>query len=164
MNLSRYKWVRYVPDIGNNRELETPLLLEVRTGLSRDELRAWSEAVAKAQQPVIDLFDSEPNAPEEKFLATKAATDAEMARVISENVRLVGTHTVDGEPLETMAQYLAIVDRLATSAHAKELIRLVPHLNTLREEDALFSERLSGGLATTPRRSAAKSAGPTGDR
>lgn len=166
MNISRFKWVPYIPDIGDNRTHEFPLTLEVRTGLTRSELKAWGEAVAKAKAPVVKRAtelqaalaagEIQPEQVEGELEAAAKASDAAMVAVIEENVRLVGEHTVDGAPLKTMADYAALVGGLAGPSATKELLGIVPRLNTLTEEDSVFYARLSGGLATTQPQSAAK--------
>ena len=163
MSLTRFKWVEYVPDIGNNRELEAPLTLEVRTGLTRKELQAYAEGVAKAYKATAALADRD-DVTLEEYDAAQATDRAAMVAALDGFVRLKGKHTFDGKPLETMEHYLEALATFVTVAPVKELLGLVSFLNTFTEQDALFSERLSGGLATTPRRSAAKKDEKTGAR
>lgn len=131
------RWERYAPDIGNNRELPDGerLELEVRTRLSRDELVDWSRRV----QGVVGGGDN-------------AAT----VKVLEECVRLVGTHRIDDKPVTTLLEYYEIITSLLDVSHFKELLAVVTKLNTFSGDDAVFSERLSGGMASTLRRSAAK--------
>lgn len=170
-NLGLKKWVRYIPDIGDNREQSEPLALEVCTGLTRAELSAWRDAISEAKAPLAkeaQRLSEEVGAgrvtSEAAFAAldeaTKASNDSTVA-VISQHVRLVGKHTIGGRPVETLADYVGVVSELAGGDALRELLAVVPRLNTLTEEDAVFYARLSGGLATTPRRSAAPKEGQT---
>jgi len=163
VTLTRFKWVEYVPDIGNNRELEAPLTLEVRTGLTRKELQAYAEAVAKTQEETVRVASKE-GVTGEEVEAALVHGRAALTDVLREHVRIKGSHSIDGQPLEHIGHYLEAISYLATHSALRELLSLVPKLNTLTEDEALFSGRLSGGLATTPRRSAAKKDEKTGAR
>lgn len=164
-SLGLKKWVRYVPDIGDNREQAEPLTLEVCTGLTRMELSAWRDAISEAKAPLAkeaQRLSEEVGAGRMEsgaaFAALEEATTASNVAtvgIIAQYVRLVGKHTIDGRPVETLADYVGIVSELAGGDALKELLAVVPRLNTLSEEDAVFYARLSGGLATTSRRSAA---------
>ncbi len=166
-NLSLKRWVPYIPDIGDNRAQTAPLTLEVQTGLTRNELRAWGEAVAASKRPLAEsagklsedlaagtITAEESNA---KLMALIAEGDAATLAVLEQHVRLVGRHTIEGAAVESLGDYVRIISELAGADAMKELLKVVPHFNTVTEEDALFSERLSGGQASMLRRSAAKS-------
>lgn len=164
-NLGLKKWVRYVPDIGDNREQPEPLELEVCAGLTRAELAAWRDAVAKAKEPLVadaqrlaDDMKAERIAVDAAFAELDAATkksNAAIASVLGQYVRLVGKHTINGKDVGSLAEYAEAISELAGGDATRELLVVVPRLNTMSEEDAVFYERLSGGLASTPRRSAA---------
>lgn len=159
MTLSRFRWQEYVPALGNNRELETPLKLEVRTGLTRKELNDWRRRLGENGSETIKALEAA-KAVEEVEAIARAST-ARMAAIVGENIRVVGKHTIDGQPLETVAHYIEVAASLAQGRMVEELTAVVVRCNEFSEDDALFSERLSGGVGTTPRQSAANSKTPT---
>lgn len=143
-NLTTLRWERYVPDIGDNRALPEAerLELEVATGLTAAQLQGIATAM------------SEPLKPEETQVAR-------MADVLSAYVRVRGKHSINGAPVETLAQYLAAVAVLGDSYNVLELTQALRRVNSLTEDDELFSRRQSGGWVSTQRRAAAKADGAT---
>ncbi len=167
-NLQTKRWQRYVPDIGDNRDLPDGerLELEVRTGLTRAELRAFVEAMAELKRPLVEKSQAilaelkagtiDASTADARMTEAVTASDVAAVGMLAENIRVVGRHTINDKPIESMSDYCGVMSELAGTGAMKELIAVVSRVNSFTEEDALFSERLSGGLASTPRRSAAK--------
>lgn len=137
-NLTTKRWERYVPDLGNNRELPEGerLELEVATGLTAAEMQALAEATRGA-----------------------AGDDAlqVLAGVLEPHVRVRGgPHTINDAEVRTLGDYLKAVASLADGYNVAEVTTALVRANTLTRDDELFSQRQSGGWVSTPRRAAAK--------
>lgn len=139
-----HHWAKYVPDIGNNRELEKPFYLEVATGLSFERL----ERAKKELKELADLGLSPKD-----FAARTAAIFDGMVRMGAEPLEVGGT------PVPGLAEYLEMVVAHAGVGYL-EVMKTVYRFNSVGEADRLFSERHSGGTASTPVQSAAKAGAP----
>ena len=150
-NLTRlFRWERFAPNIGDNLELpeEERLHLEVASGLTREQMLNLSAAVK-----AVDWTD-------------RATVARQYAELYAPYVRLVGKHTVDGAPLETLEQLFALA---LTQADAglyvlREVMVTLMEFNSLEGSLKLFSARRSGGGPGTASRSAAKGSEQTEGR
>lgn len=144
-NLTTKRWERYVPDLGDNRELPEGqrLELEVATGLTAAEMQALAEA-------------------------TRAVTGddaiAALGAVLEPYVRVRGAHTINGADVRTLPEYLKAVASLADGYSVAEVTTALVRANTLTRDDEVFSQRQSGGWVSTPRRAAANVGAPTAGR
>ena len=97
---SRIRWKKWAPDLGENRTLEggPALYLELATDLTAQQLE---EAAAKL------TARGEPVTTRDELLASMRARFSE---ALGPYVRVHGgPHTVDGQPLATFDDYLALV-------------------------------------------------------
>lgn len=146
-NLTRtFRWERFTPDIGDNLELSEGqrLELEVASGLTGAQLAAHSAALTAA-------FEGAREAPE--------TLPGRLAEAFAPYVRVVGTHTVDGQPVASLADYLTVVAGLSGVFNLSELAAAVRRYNSVEGTAELFSARRSGGSRTTRGQSAAAPAG-----
>lgn len=175
-NLTRkWTWKKWAPDLGENREGETPLLfLELATGLTPAQMQEIATGLQRARElrPVTpDLVGMEPAAAIEAIRASTKAFLADLRKVMVDAlgpyVRVHGgPHTVDGKPLATLADYLELVEDsgdLGVNARA-ELESALSRFNSIEGPDELFSLRRSGGARSTDARSTVKAASPTASR
>lgn len=166
-NLSRRtRWKKWAPDIGDNREL----------------IEAWNAADEEGPCPGLFLelaVDLTPAQLSEAADRLRSSVDvhtmdefrAEMRKSYNEalgpHVRVHGgPHTVDGQPLATLDDYLALVTASASAGaeQLRELMAAVVSFNSLRGPDELFSLPRSGGVRTTGARSNDAAASPTDSR
>lgn len=143
------RWVAFVPDIGDNRDLppEHQVVLEVAASLTREELLAFREQIAN---PTIGEGES---------------SDGARIRTLSQHVRLKnGPHRLGGKDVKTLEDYAGVCLLMTDQYNLRELFAAVGYFNSLSGGDALFSERRSGGMAFTLHRSAAKDGDETGGR
>lgn len=139
-----FRWAPFAPDLGENLSLpeKDRFHLEVANGLTAKQLSDLSAAVG----------------------ATKFTETMKLAEVFEPYVRVVGTNTINGRPLNTVADYFALVTDTSTrgagaiGALTGEVIRL----NSVEGELELFLLRRSGGGASTGAPSAVKETSPTG--
>ncbi len=137
-NLTRtYRWLRYIPDLGDNRELPKPFYLELTSGLTKlalagfyERLRVWSE---------------------EKHEGAEAFVEATTA-LLSPHVRMGAEPlSLEGRPITTLREYIAMGLDVLGESPVLELVRMVREYNELGEGPKLvFFERPSGGTSTTP--------------
>jgi hypothetical protein len=136
-NLQR--WVAFVPDIGNNRQLppEAQLVLEVATSLPKETLLRFQEDLSAAPR--------EGESPDDVRI-----------RALSQYMRLVGgPHSLGGRSVANIGDYVRLCIELTGHYNLREVFAAVGYFNSFTANDALFSERLSGGTAFTLHRSAA---------
>lgn len=160
----RFTFKRWVPDIGNNRELATKdqLALELAAGLTMEQMDALDEALSAV--PELDLSAEEAafnaaETPEEKRRINGesekkmlAALAGVRTKAFEPYVRIVGgPHTIEGAPLETLAHYIdfAQTARDGGTLMVAELLTALRAFNSLQGPQELFSLRRSGGLAST---------------
>lgn len=125
-----WKWVRMVPNLGNNKELPNPFWLKVKSGLTLEERQAFFDRL-------------------EAMRAAGRFKD-EFAAFVGEYVEMGDEPlVVKGKPIETMAEYLALLDTIASVENVSELIHAVRWANSVEGTKALFFEQLSGGGAFT---------------
>jgi len=160
-----FHWERFVPQIANNRDLPTreQLALEIATGLSVLEVETFTRANALAAASGGGEPPKAPgaNATEEELRTYVAAAKAEMTRLRTEQaarlaphwapfVRLVpGSHTVNGKPIATLADYLELVLMQQGLFNFLEISNEVLALNSVSGAQSLFSRALSGGSDST---------------
>jgi hypothetical protein len=133
------RWVRFAPDIGNNRELAAgeQLLLEVQAGLTREEMLAFAADIKAAGDGQDDKSEA-------------------IVAVLARHVRLVGAnHRIGGRDINNVGDYAKLCNDIPDQLNMRELFGCVAHFNSLAGGEALFSERRSGGTAFTPPRRAA---------
>lgn len=151
----RHTFKRWAPDIGENRDLPEPALwFEIATGLSVEQISAVKERMA---QPI-------PEPPEglegKEWLAfIVAAIRVRYLEAFGQYVRIVGgPHTIDGARLETLEDYLVIVEQQADKGKTAvtDLFSALLAFNSFTGHDELFLQRRSGLSASTGPQSAAK--------
>jgi len=143
----RTRWEPYAPNLGDNLELPEAerLTLEVATGLTKQQL--------------IDLGA----ATRELKWGDGDALLANFTALLGPYVRVVGEHTIEGKPVTTLAELLALVveSPSAASYFLLEVTGQLMEANSVSGGLRLFSSRRSGGGATTAGRSAAKTESQT---
>lgn len=134
-NLTRtYQWQRYVPDLGDNRELPRPFFLRVASGLSLVQLAELETGFKGLDRP----------------WESTAELAAHLALLFAPYV-VFGDEplTLEGKPIETLQGYLELIIGLAGQRAFLELFETIRSYNTFTAKDALFSGRPSGGNGTT---------------
>lgn len=143
----RTRWEPYAPNLGDNLELPEAerLTLEVATGLTKQQLLDLGAATRE-----LKWGDGE-------TLLTN------FVNLLGPYVRVVGTHTIEGKPVTTLAELLALVveSPSASSYFLLEVTGQLMEANSVSGGLRLFSLRRSGGGATTAAQSAAKTENPT---
>ena len=173
----RWSWKKWAPDIGENRELPGgPVLwLELATGLTAKQLTDLGGELRK----VRDVAYAKPEIPEGADVGTLTAIYEEAMRgylaqlrkvfgaALSPYVRVFeGPHTVDGEAMATLDDYLKISGGGADMGFRArtELEAALSRYNSIEGPDELFSLRSSGGARSTDARRTAKDASPMAAR
>ena len=171
-----HSWERWAPNIGDNRKREAPaLFLELATGLTAAQLAGVGKRIGDLSKVADPAFETpEGSTAEER----SAAFDAEMARFLAD-VRAVyvdalgpfvrvegGPHSVAGQPLATLCDYVALVQQRADLGFPalKELQSALTKFNSFEGPDELFSLRSSGGARSTDAQSTAKDESPPVER
>lgn len=149
----RFRWKRWAPDIGENRELEggPVLFLELATDLTAEQLSAALERASQLGEGIASREE------------LQQRVQAAMTEALGPYVRVHGgPHTVDGRPLATFADYVALVQDSASmgSDQLRELLAALTAFNSVRGPDELFSLRHSGGARTTDAQSAERAGAP----
>lgn len=160
-NLSRRtRWKKWAPDLGDNRDLidawakggskgpSPGLYLELAVDLTAEQLAAVSERLAGLRDGGWDSMDALRTATREAFL-----------EALGGHVRVYGgPHTVDGQPLATLEDYLKLVQQAANlgAEHTGDLLAALYAFNSIGGADELFSRRSSGGARTTDAQRPAK--------
>lgn len=143
----RTRWAPYAPNLGDNLELPEAerLTLEVATGLTKQQLLDFSAATRE-----LKWGDGE-------------ALLANFTALLEPYVRVVGEHTIEGMPVKTLAELLALVveSPSAASYFLMEAMGQLMEANSISGGLRLFSLRRSGGGAITAGQSAAKTENPT---
>lgn len=139
---SRIRWKKWAPDVGENRSLDggPVLFLELATDLTAAQLEAVAEQLVAAGEKVETMDE------------LRAAMVARFRAALEPYVRVHGgPHTVDGQPLATLADYLALVTQGAGlgADHLRELHAALLSFNSVTGPDELFSLRSSGGARST---------------
>lgn len=148
-NLTRtHKWLRYVPDIGDNRELPAPFYLEVASGLTKVELSEYHEA--------FGAWAQEKCASEEAFLDSVLRLLAPLVRMGTEPL------LVRGRPVPTLRDFLALAMDVMGESPVLEVLKAVRDYNTLGGPKVLFSALPSGGTAGIPTPSTERAGASTG--
>lgn len=135
-NLTRtHRWARYVPDLGDNRELERPFFLRVASGLTLEELAAF-------EQQLVDLG---------MIGGEGVATFANRLAAWLQPYVLMGEEplSVKGQPVASLAEYLALTLSVAGHDALIELFTVVRDYNSVGPKAQLFSGPPSGGNGTT---------------
>ncbi len=142
MELTRlWHWQKFFPNVGNNLELreQDQLYLEVAVGLSKVELKRLSEAIGDLEGLTFE------------------AGAKQLADAWRPFVRLApGAHTLEGKPLASIDDYIGAVITQPGLFNLMELSAEAGRLNSIRGTQALFSQRLAGGGASTSKPSTAK--------
>jgi hypothetical protein len=154
---SRIRWKKWAPDLGENRTLEggPALYLELATDLTAQQLEEAAEKLTARGEPVTTR---------DELLASMRARFSE---ALGPYVRVHGgPHTVDGQPLATFDDYLALVTQGAGlgASQLRELQAAVVTFNSISGPDELFSLPRSGGGRTTDAQSNDAAASPTDSR
>lgn len=137
----RFRWKKWAPDLGENRELPEPVLyLELATDLTAAQLEEVGERLTRKGETVATMDE------------LRAAMRARFVEALGPYVRVHGgPHTVDGQPLATFEDYVALVQQAAGAgaAQLRELQAAVLAFNSISGPDELFSLRSSGGARST---------------
>ena len=162
-NLTRkFSWKKWAPDIGENRELEggPVLFLDIATGLTPKQLAEVSERIAATRGvKYATAIVTESMGTDEMAAAFEGARLAYLSEVraireaaLSPYVRVAdGPHTVDGETLATLGDYLGLVQQRADMGleATADLMAALSSFNSISGPDELFSRRSSGGARST---------------
>lgn len=143
-----YRWLRYVPDLGDNRELPKPFFLELTSGLTTVEMVEFHRRVSewgKAKHETLEDFV------EATF------------RLLEPHVRM-GKEPLSlrGKPVPTLKDFVALGLEVLGESPVLELLRVVREYNELGGPKVLFFGPPSGGSTTTPSPSVEKDVGQTG--
>lgn len=135
----RHGFRKWCPDIGENRDLpeDERLYLEVAVGLTKQQLVEVGERINQAASAKGDIAE---------------AVRAAYVDALTPYVRVFeGPHTVDGMRLETLGDYVHIVQqgRDAGLVALRDVLAAVQRFNSFAGPDELFSLRHSGGSAGT---------------
>lgn len=152
--LSRNRWERYVPDLGENRSLAEAdrLELELASGLTAEELSSLREQMAEA----VEVGAAG---------GGRAKVAAAFATALEGRVRLRGgPHVLDGREVKTLAEYLDVVATIADGYSLYEVGTALIEANVFGGRDELFSQRRSGGWVSTRSQLAAKDGARQGSR
>lgn len=160
-NLSRRtRWKRWAPDLGDNRDIidaweaggrrgpSPGLYLELAVDLTAEQLAAVSERLALLRDGGWDSMD-----------ALRTGTRTAFLEALGPHVRVHGgPHTVDGQPLSTLEDYLLLVQQAANmgAEQTSDLLAALYAFNSVTGADELFSRRSSGGARTTDAQRPAK--------
>lgn len=160
-NLSRRtRWKRWAPDLGDNRDIidaweaggrrgpSPGLYLELAVDLTAEQLAAVSERLALLRDGGWDSMD-----------ALRTGTRTAFLEALGPHVRVHGgPHTVDGQPLATLEDYLLLVQQAANmgAEQTSDLLAALYAFNSVTGADELFSRRSSGGARTTDAQRPAK--------
>jgi len=129
-----FKWEKFVPDLGDNRNLEKPFFFEVASGLSKLEFKEamgiWSQLAGT----------------EADMCAKAAASLAPYVRLGSEPL------SVSGQPITTLEAYLALTIEQPSMSGWMELAMAIKYLNSLDGTRELFFARPFGGFTFTPQK------------
>lgn len=130
VDLKRWRWKPYAPNLGNNLEQEKPFTLRLKAGLAETVFSDWTERWVEV-------------------VKTKDA--AAMASILSE-VAEMGPEAlaVEGVPVATLEDYLRLCLDEPDQPLVIEVTGALRTLNCIIGQQADFSARLSGGSFTTP--------------
>lgn len=178
-------WQRFAPNLGDNLELLTDqLTIEVAVGLSKTELAAFDRAIgaSHAGPELVEVerlhaeWKTNPatnDAAATAFLAQLEAANAKQAEAYAAKlaeawadfVRIgPGNHSINGQPLTCLRDYLGFVCGQAGQFNFIELQAEVARANSVKETRALFSPAPSGGRSSTQPQNGAKAGSPTAGR
>lgn len=128
---SASRWERYVPNLGENRELERPFFLRVRTNLTRVELGEY-----------LGRY--------EEFIKVDQDDPVAFARVF-EGIVEMGSEplSINGQAVAGLDGYIGVLIGLTGVDLILELVEEVSRLNSVKGTRELFFARLSGGRSGT---------------
>lgn len=133
-----WRWERFEPDLGDNRELERPFFLEIAVGLTKLQL-----------QELRDALDQSRERPVPEGVSPAEAHAAVLAELLEPYVRL-GAEPLhaNGKQVQSLGEYLALCAQLVDTANLMEVMLAVRQANSMSGEKSLFFERLSGGFTS----------------
>lgn len=144
-NLTRlFRWEKFVPDLGDNKEQPKPFFLEVASGLSIIERQDVGNALKVAMEELKDDFTTD------AYAARAAVALQDVVRMGPEPL------TVKGAPVASLEEYFRLVLPFPGAPNWFEVLRAVTDSNSSEGAKALFFARHSGGSVGTPAPSAAK--------
>ena len=170
----RFTWKKWAPDIGENRELDggPVLFLELATGLTAEQLTTTGEKLRELRAGIKYAAPELPESAtsEERLASIKAAMASYLEAIRAVYVEALGPyvrvfegpHTVDGQPLANLNDYLRIIEEagdLGVNARA-DLEAALARFNGIGGPDELFSLRSSGGARSTDAQRTAKAGTP----
>ena len=170
----RWSWKKWAPDIGENRELASGpvLFLEMATGLTSRNMSDLGAELLKVREAVYAAPEVPEGAGLEEVTALyEGARDAYLAQLrarfgaaLKPYVRVAGgPHTVDGEQLANLDDYLKLVEQAADLGvnARRDLETALVRFNSIEGPDELFLPRSSGGVRSTDARRTAQAAPQT---
>lgn len=135
-----FRWQRFVPDLGDNRDLPKPFYLEVAVGITREQL---DQLLAAGKELHEKAYVDGP-------AGVVAAVD-DLAKMLSPFIRMGKEPlVVDGKTVASLRDYLELCASMPNLVNALELPMAVRFCNQLGGDQELFFERLSGGFSSTP--------------
>lgn len=153
---SRTRWKRWAPDLGENRTMAggPQLFLELQVDLTPAQLSEMQEKLQAMQGA-------------QTMAQFREAARKAYAGAIGPHVRVFdGPHTVDGQKLATVDDYLELITQSASGGYGqlKELMGALISFNSISGPDELFSLPRSGGVRSTGAQSNDAAESPTASR
>ena len=124
--LNLWHWEKYVPTIGENATLEKPFYLRVKVGLTKAE---FTNVMGKLSE-------------------SKTADDVSAAFSVCFELGDEPLN-VNGAPISSMLDYVKIAESQRNADLIAEMIWTLGNFNSVEGRRLTFSERLSGGSAST---------------
>lgn len=165
-----FRWERFEPDLGNNRELppKARFYVEIAVGLTKERLRdlgekwvaAWPNPKAIEVAVVVDEVVATDLTPAEPL--PLGPPRAERLAAVFANIIRMGKEPLsfEGKPITTLAEYFELCGTLSNVLNLIELQRALIEANGVTGMQELFFERLSGGFTST----GGRNIGPAGSQ
>lgn len=144
-----HRWLRYVPDLGDNRELAAPFYVEVASGLTKVQLSDYHAALRAWGETKHEL---------EAFAAATTELLTPYVRMGREPLSVQGRRVLD------LGAYIALGMEVMGESPVLELLRVVREYNELGGPKVLFSAPPSGGTSSTPAPSTGRAGEPMAPR
>lgn len=138
-----FRWERFIPDLGDNREQEKPFFIEIASGLSILERKDVVDAVRVAQTSSY----TEGMGPEEYLKASAPVVATALQGIVRMGSEPL---TVGGKSITSLAEYLEFVLAFPGSPNWFEILKAIVDFNSADGARALFFARHSGGLSGIP--------------
>lgn len=133
-----YRWERFIPNLGDNRDQPRPFYLELASGLTKEQLAVFAEGFQK-----MDTKEG---------LDGLSAHYAPFVRMGEEPLVFAG------KAYPTLRDYFELLFSMAGGFNSLELTHTLADFNSAAGTRRLFFERLSGGSPGTGNPNSAPSA------